>query len=343
MLLFESFDDIEKICKKYKIENYTINSDGSIDVVGDVNLSNYNIENIPLKINKLNGDFYIGWSNILKSLEGSPNEISGDFFASGLNITDLKGCPEKVGGNFDIANNKKLTSLEGGPKWVGGNFDVKNSMLSNLNHFAEYVGGNINVSSNNFTTLEGLPKHIHGDLNCSENFLTTLKNGPEKIDGNFVSRYTQLTNLEGMANCDGYISLSRNLLKSVKGIQNEINYSLNLNNNELTEESIKDLPKKGIVLYLDNNHLCDVYGLENFDYEVIEINKNPINNIIGPIISGTDLDKISTFNVIKPVKGKNVILKRLKYYWSIVFPNLSQRDINRRLNIIEENGYKIVE
>ena len=30
--LFESFEDIDEICRKYRIENYTINSDGSIDV-----------------------------------------------------------------------------------------------------------------------------------------------------------------------------------------------------------------------------------------------------------------------------------------------------------------------
>ncbi len=34
--LFESFEDIDKICKKYSIKNYTINTDGSIDVDGDM-------------------------------------------------------------------------------------------------------------------------------------------------------------------------------------------------------------------------------------------------------------------------------------------------------------------
>ena len=34
--LFENFEDIESICKKYNITNYTINVDGSIDVNGNV-------------------------------------------------------------------------------------------------------------------------------------------------------------------------------------------------------------------------------------------------------------------------------------------------------------------
>ena len=47
--LFESFNDIDSICKKYNITNYTINSDGSIDVDGDVNLSNRGLTKLPLK------------------------------------------------------------------------------------------------------------------------------------------------------------------------------------------------------------------------------------------------------------------------------------------------------
>ena len=41
--LFESFEDIEKICREYWIRNYTINSDGSIDVDGNVDLSQENL------------------------------------------------------------------------------------------------------------------------------------------------------------------------------------------------------------------------------------------------------------------------------------------------------------
>ena len=37
--LFESFGNIDEICKKYSIENYTINPNGSIDVDGHVDLS----------------------------------------------------------------------------------------------------------------------------------------------------------------------------------------------------------------------------------------------------------------------------------------------------------------
>ena len=39
LILFESFEDIDEICRKYNIINYTINSDGTIDVDGNVDLS----------------------------------------------------------------------------------------------------------------------------------------------------------------------------------------------------------------------------------------------------------------------------------------------------------------
>jgi hypothetical protein len=56
--LFESTGDIESICKKYGIENWTINSDGSIDVDGNVNLSEKGLDKIPLKFRNVTSNFY---------------------------------------------------------------------------------------------------------------------------------------------------------------------------------------------------------------------------------------------------------------------------------------------
>ena len=47
--IIESYSDIKSICEKYRITNYTINSDGSIDVDGDVDLSEKRITKLPLK------------------------------------------------------------------------------------------------------------------------------------------------------------------------------------------------------------------------------------------------------------------------------------------------------
>ena len=47
--LFEAFEDINEICKKYNIKNYTINQDVSIDVNGYVDLYNIGLTKLPLK------------------------------------------------------------------------------------------------------------------------------------------------------------------------------------------------------------------------------------------------------------------------------------------------------
>ena len=80
--LFEQFNneqEIREICRKYEIENYTINPDGSIDVDGCVDLCVCRIIEIQLKFNKVNGLFSCS-NNLLTSLEGCPKEVGGDFF-----------------------------------------------------------------------------------------------------------------------------------------------------------------------------------------------------------------------------------------------------------------------
>jgi hypothetical protein len=52
MLLFESFKNIEDICKMYKITNYTINPDETVDVDGNVNLISENLSKLS-DLNKL--------------------------------------------------------------------------------------------------------------------------------------------------------------------------------------------------------------------------------------------------------------------------------------------------
>src|SRR5574344_669587 len=93
--LFESNTEIDKICRKYNIKNYTINSDNSVDVDGDVNLCGKKLESIPLNFNIVNGYFYCGNNH----------------------LTSLKGCPIRVGDCFYCYSNR-LTSLQHSPQYV---------------------------------------------------------------------------------------------------------------------------------------------------------------------------------------------------------------------------------
>ena len=118
--LFESFEDITEICKKYGIENYTINTDGYIDVNESVTLSYERLTKLPIKFNKVNGDFSCAY-NQLTSLEGCPKEVNGDF----------------------VCNCNKLTSFKFAPKIIRGEFECWNNNIKSFEYFLSYVKYNI--------------------------------------------------------------------------------------------------------------------------------------------------------------------------------------------------------
>ena len=115
---------ISLICEKYNIKNYTINDDGSIDVVGNVNLYNKGLTELPLVFNKVSGYFDCGRNK----------------------LTSLKGCPRWVGGYFYCTNNN-LTSLGFGPDYVGSFFSCQYNNLTD-NYSETEIGGDF------FTTLK---------------------------------------------------------------------------------------------------------------------------------------------------------------------------------------------
>ena len=106
--------EIHDICKKYRIRNYTINPDGSIDVDDDVNLHNMGLTKLPLTFNYVSG-YFICPNNYLTSLKGSPRIIGHNFSCTNNNITSLIDGPDTVGGYY-YCNNNNLESLIGSPK-----------------------------------------------------------------------------------------------------------------------------------------------------------------------------------------------------------------------------------
>ena len=160
--LFESMTEVEveRICKKYVIENWSINKDGLVDVNGDVNLIFKGLTKLPLQFGRVTGDFWCN-SNNLTTLEGAPTEVGETFYCEFNKLTSLVGAPREVGGDFWCYENE-LTSLEGSPREVGGGVFCHN---------------------NNLTILEGGPKEVGGKFLCYNNNLITLKGAPEYIDG----------------------------------------------------------------------------------------------------------------------------------------------------------------
>lgn len=131
---------VKDICNIFKIKNYTINDDGSVDVDGNINLSAWGLKEIPLNFNK----------------------VSGSFWIDGNRITSLKGSPKTVGVDF-VCSSNELTSLEGGPKIVGGFYMCEDNYLTNLKGSAEECKS-FRCTKNNLTSLESDLKHIKGKL-----------------------------------------------------------------------------------------------------------------------------------------------------------------------------------
>ena len=127
MLLFESFNNIASICKKYGIKNYTINPDGTVDVNGHVYLISEGLTKSPLKFGKVTGNFVCTYNKLI-TLEGGPREVGGDFNCSYNQLTSLEGSPREVTGDFNCHNNK-LTTLEGGPISVGVYFNCNDNPI----------------------------------------------------------------------------------------------------------------------------------------------------------------------------------------------------------------------
>jgi len=139
-------EDIDSICLKYGIENYTINEDGTIDVDGDVDLSLKNIDKLPLKFGKVTGSFYCN-GNKLISLEGCPSRVGGHFACYYNQLASLEGSPNRVDGDFNCQINQ-LTSLEGSPNRVGGHFVCSGNQLVDVRGFPLIIGGGIDIKDN---------------------------------------------------------------------------------------------------------------------------------------------------------------------------------------------------
>lgn len=145
---------------------YTKNSDETIDIVGNVIMIHEYFWKLPIKFNKVSGNFNC-FKNKLTSLEGSPKEVGGEFDCSNNNITSLEG-PKIVGSTFYCSENK-LTSLKGGPVEVGDRYRCHKNLLTNLIGAPDNIQGDFDCYVNNLTSLEGCPKTIGGDLDIRVN------------------------------------------------------------------------------------------------------------------------------------------------------------------------------
>ena len=234
--LFENFKDIDAICKKYGITNYTINPDGTVDVDDLVDLFSRGLTKLPLKFGRVTGNFNCN-HNQLTTLEGCPKEVGGNFNCNHNQLTTLEGCPKEVGDSF-YCNDNLLTTLEGSPKKVGEYFICNKNKLTTLKGCPEEVGGGFSCLLNELISLEGGPKKVGSFFDCSSNKLTSLEGYPKELDGYFECWRNPIENIY-------------NLFGSLKEFQDSMDYGylrgtdiIKLRFKEALEEIGVKLPKE---------------------------------------------------------------------------------------------------
>ncbi len=185
-LFLESKTDIDSICKKYDIKNYTINEDGTVDVNGSVSLCRIGLTKLPLRFGKVTGYFDCS-SNQLTSLEGSPYYVGGYFSCKYNRLTSLESCSKFVLYDFYCGNNQ-LTSLEGCPKTIYSHavFFCENNNLVDFKGFPEDFDGYVNFTNNPVNELlRNIPKDIHSKFIYWCNEYDAIDKGisiPERIE-----------------------------------------------------------------------------------------------------------------------------------------------------------------
>ena len=141
--------EIHTICDKYRIKNYAINNDMSIDVVDNILLQRENLNEIPINF----------------------NIVYGDFICSDNNLKSLKGCPKYVSKNFDCHNNQ-LEILKHSPEYVGYSYNCGLNNLKSLNHTPKKVS-DLYCNDNQLKSFEYCPD-IKYNLEIEHNNIKTF-------------------------------------------------------------------------------------------------------------------------------------------------------------------------
>lgn len=208
-----------------KSAKITILENGTISVEGNVILKPQVWQKIPVKFVEVTGDFIVARNHL------------GIGASTESRLEALDGCPERVGGLFDVSENQIIT-LDYGPKQVGA-LKARNCKLENLNGIPVVTTGNIMLDKNkNLKSLKGSPseadifsvancdlKNLEGapqkttSFDCSNNEnLKSLIGGPDECNS-FVCTNTSIENLEGAPKKVLSIDFSNNKkIISLKGL-----------------------------------------------------------------------------------------------------------------------------
>lgn len=176
----------EEWCKKMRIENFTVNGDGTVDVKNRVYLAYMKMTSIPVQFGSVIGGYFNCADNKLKDLVGAPKLVSYSFICDNNKLVTLDGCPETIQDGIFKCSNNELSSLEG---------------LSKFDRCRE-----IAIHNNKLRSLEGMPKHVDGDVFVSNNRLLDLSGMTEVVEGTAEFDWNPLRSLIGIPKYAEYYS-----------------------------------------------------------------------------------------------------------------------------------------
>ena len=190
--------DITAWLEQYSIQNYELILDDkygyAVDVSGDVNLFDKELNHIPVKFGAVGGYFSCS-HNSLTSLEFCPLTIKGGFYCNRNNLINLEFCPTTIDGDFYCSHNK-LSSLQFCPHTINGSFYVYDNKIISLDGCPTTVNGNFYCQNNKLTSLQFCPTTINGDVICNNNRITNLIYFPSYIDGDVYLGNNNLTKID---------------------------------------------------------------------------------------------------------------------------------------------------
>lgn len=129
-LLAEQNDVHAIIRDHWLVLDYTVNKDNTVNVKGDVKFPDFAsfLTELPLKFNKVSGNFDISTLVNLTTLKGSPIEVGGFFNCAYTNIKSLNYAPKKAS---KLIFDNTLPSLSTGN--FNCNFDQVSILFINSN------------------------------------------------------------------------------------------------------------------------------------------------------------------------------------------------------------------
>ena len=190
---------------------------------------------------------------------------------------------------------------------VWGHFLCNEGKLTSLENCPNFVGGNFKCQSNDLTSLVGGPEKVEGEFDCSDNELTNLIGSPKYVGRWFrCGPNDSLISLEGSPEyVGGNFICSDTNITSLSGSPKKVGYSIKCTWTEVLEFGDFDCEFKGI----------------------LDLFSSPLNYLFGSLDIQNDVAK--TFISFKILKGTDVNLKRLKYFYSIYDAGLTENDIVR--------------